>query len=117
MQGFVSGKRIWIIEDDGNCLVMFREVQQCWKSTSGQPVPVHLQLVSVHPCRKVAESNLYRYTTNLYRYTHVRFAGIEQEYKSNARARSSFSHQLEITMEKGIKAKGKGEKAAFDSEG
>ena len=43
--------------------------------------------------------------------------GIEQEYDSNARVRSSFSQQLEITMEKGIKAKGKGEKAAFDSEG
>ena len=78
------------------------------KSTSGQPVPVHLQLVPVHPCRKVAVSNLYRYTTNLYRYTHVRFAGIEQEYYSNARVRSSFSHKLEITMEKGIKAKEKG---------
>ena len=78
------------------------------KSISGQPVPVHLQLVPVHPCRKVVESNLYRYT-------HVRFTGIEQEYDSNARARSSFSYQLEITMEKGIKAKGKGEKASLDS--
>ena len=65
----MSGKRIWIIEDDGNRLVKFREVQPCWKSTSGQPVPVHLQLVPVHPCRRVAESNLYRYTFNLYRYT------------------------------------------------
>ena len=62
-------------------------------------------------------ANLCRYTLNLYRYTRVRFAGIEQEYESNASLRSSFSYQLEITMEKGIKAKGKGEKAAFDSEG
>ena len=41
-------------------------------------------------------------------------AGIEQDYVSNARVHLSFDHQLEITMEKGIKAKGKVEKAAFD---
>ena len=35
VQGFMSGKQIWITEDDGNRLVKFREVQQCWKSTSG----------------------------------------------------------------------------------
>ena len=60
----MSGKQIWIIEDDGNLLVKFREVQQSWKSTSGQHVPVHL-------CRKVAESNMYRYTFNMYRYTYA----------------------------------------------
>ena len=67
------------------------------------------------PYRKAPVANLYRYNTNLYRYRHVRFAGIEKEYDSNARVRSSFNHQLEITREKGIKAKGKVEKAAFDS--
>ena len=59
--------------------------------------------------------NLYRYSSDLYRYTYVRFTGIEQEFNSNARVRSSFSHQLEIPMEKGIKAKRKVEKSAFDS--
>ena len=34
--------------------------------------------------------------------------GIEQNSDSNARVHSSFDHQFEITMEKGIKAKGKG---------
>ena len=43
----------------------------------------------------------------------VRVAGIEQEFNSNAKARSSFNYQCEITMEKGIKAKGNREKAAF----
>ena len=33
---------------------------------------VHLQPVPVHLCRKVAESNLYRYTFSLYRYTHAK---------------------------------------------
>ena len=75
---------------------------------SGQPVPVP-------PYRKALVAKRYRYHTNLYRYRHVRFGGIEQEYDYNARVRSSFNHQLEITMEKGIKAKGKVEKAAFDS--
>ena len=56
----------------------------------------------------------YRYHTNQYRYQHVIFEGIEQDYVSNGRVHSSFDHQLEITMEKGIKSKGKGEKAAFD---
>ena len=75
---------------------------------SGQPVPVR-------PCRKAPVAKWYRYRTNRYRYLHVRFAGIEQEYDSNGRVRLSFNHQLEITMEKGTKAKGKVEKAAFDS--
>ena len=91
VQGFMSEKQIWIIEDDGNRLVKFREVQQCWKITSGQHVSVHLQHVPVHLCRKVAESNMYRYTTNLYRYTCVRTVGIEQEFDSYARASLSIN--------------------------
>ena len=85
------------------------------KSGRGQPVPVHLQLIPVHPCRKVAESKLYRYTTNLYRYTYVRTAGIEQEFDPNTRTCSSFNYQCEITMKRGIKAIGYKEKAVFDS--
>ena len=84
------------------------------KSGREQPVPVHLQPVPVHPCKKVVETNLYQYTTNLYRYTCVRTAGIEQEFDSNARARSSFNYQCGITMKRGIKAIGYKEKAAFD---
>ena len=91
VQGFMSGKQIWIIKDDGNRLVKFREVQKCWKSTREQHVPVHLQHVPVHLCRKVAESNMYRYTTNLYRYTCVKTAGIEQEFDPNVRARLSIN--------------------------
>ena len=56
----------------------------------------------------------YRYRSNRYRYRHVIFTGIEQDYDSNARVRSSFDDQHGITMEMGIKAKGKVEKAAFD---
>ena len=82
--------------------------------TSSQPVPVQAQPVPVHPSQKSPVANLYRYSTNLYRYKRVRFAGIEQDYESNVRVRSSFNYQCEITMEKGIKAKGKREKAVFD---
>ena len=42
------------------------------------------------------------------------FAGIEQDYDSNARVHLPFDHQFEITMEKGIKVNEKVEKAAFD---
>ena len=81
--------------------------------TSSQLVLVQPQPVPVHPSQKVPvdnlyryNTNLYRYNTNLYRYRRVRVAGIEQEFDSNARARSSFNYQCGITMEKGIKAKG-----------
>ena len=81
---------------------------------NGQPVPVPLQPVSVPPYRKAPVANRYRYHSNRYRYQHGIFTEIEQDYDSNARVYSSFDHQLEITMEKGIKAKGKVEKATFD---
>ena len=81
---------------------------------SGQLVPVPLQSVPVPPYRKAPVANRYRYHTNRYRYQHVIFVGIEQDYDSNERVHSSFDHQLEITMEKGIKVKGKVEKASFD---
>ena len=74
--------------------------------TSSQPVPIQPQPVPVHSSLKVLVDNLYWYSTNLYRYRCVRVAGIEQEFDSNARARSSFNYQCGITMEKGIKAKG-----------
>ena len=81
---------------------------------SGQVVPVPLSPVPVPPNRKAPEAKWYRYHTNRHRYRYVIFAGIEHNSDSNARVHSSFDHQFEITMEKGIKAKEKGEKAAFD---
>ena len=117
----MSRKRIWIIEDDGN---HYGEVSgsatmlgnKCRGSGTGTGTP-KLEFnssqavpVPVPPYRKASVANRYRYRTNRYWYRHVIFAGIEQEYDSNARVRSSFNHQLEITMEKGIKAKGKVEK-------
>ena len=131
----MTKKRIWIIEDDGNrcgevlgsakilgskCRGSGTGTRQTDTGTpkqefnSGQVVPVPLKLIPVPPNRKAPVANRYRYHTNRYRYQHVIFAGIEQDYDSNARVHSSFDHQLEITMEKGIKAKGKVEKAAFD---
>ena len=83
------------------------EVQRCWGASAAAVVPVP-------PYRKAPVENRYRYHSNRYRYQHGIVAGIEQDYDSNARVHSSFDHQLEITMEKGIKAKGKVEKAAFD---
>ena len=83
------------------------------KSGREQPIPVQLQPVPVHLSEKVPVDNLYRYSTNLYRNKRVRVARIEKEFESNARAHSSFNNQCGITMEKGIKAKEKREKAAF----
>ena len=73
-------------------------------------VPVPLSPVSVPPSKKSPEAKLYRYHTNRYRYQHVIFAAFEQNSNSSARVRSSFDHQFMITMEKGIKAKGKVER-------
>ena len=84
---------------------------------SGQSIPIPLQPVPVTPYRKAPVENRYQYHSNRYWYQHGIVTGIEQDYDSNARVHSSFDHQLEITMEKGIKAKGKVEKAAFDFEG
>ena len=126
----MSRKRIWIIEDDGkhcgevsgSAMMLGNKCRGSGTGTaqtgtgtpkmefnSGQAVPV-----PVPPYKKAPVAQRYRYHTNLYRYRHVRFAGIEQEYDSNARVRSSFNQQLEIIMERGIKAKGKVEKATFD---
>ena len=126
----MSRKLIWIIEDDGNhcgevsgsatmlgnkCRGSGTGTAQTGTDTpklefnSGQAVPV-----PVPPYKKAPVANWYWYRTNWYRYRHVIFEGIGQDYDSNARVRSSFNHQRRITMEKGIKDKGKVEKAAFD---
>ena len=64
-----------------------------WPTCTGTPMQKsgREQHVLVHLCRKVAESNMYRYTTNMYRYTCVKTAGIEQEFDPNARARFSIN--------------------------
>ena len=132
---FRSRERIFIIEDDGSrcgevlgsammlgnkCRGSGTGTRQIGTGTpkkefnSGQvvpvplsPVPIPLSPVPVPPNRKAPEAKWYRYR-------YVIFSGIEQNFDSNARVHSSFDHQFEITMEKGIKAKDKWEKAAFD---
>ena len=130
----MSRERIWIIEDDdircgevlGSAMMLGNKCRDSGTGTrqtstgtpkqeinSGQVVPVPLSPVPVPPSKKSPEAKWYRYHTYWYRYRHVIFTGIEQNSDSNARVHSSFDHQFEITMEKGIKAKGKEEKAAF----
>ena len=132
---FGSRERIWIIEDDGNrCGEVLGSAKmlgsKCRGSgtgttiagagtpkqeiNNGQPVPVPLQPVPVPLYNKAPVANRYRYHSNQYWYQHGIVTGIEQDYDSNAGVHSSFDHQLEITMEKGIKAKENVEKAAFD---
>ena len=116
---FGSRERIWIIEDDGNrCGEVLGSAKMLGSKfrgsgtgttltstgtpkqeiNSGQPVSVPLQPVPVPPYRKAPVENQYRYQ-------HGIVMRIERDYDSNARVHSSFDHQLEITMEKGIKAK------------
>ena len=132
---FRSRERIWIIEDDGSrcgevlgsAMMMGNKCRGSGTGTrqigtgtpkqefnSGQVVPVPLSPVPVPPNRKAPDAKWYRYHTNRYRYRYVIFAGIVQNSDSNARVHLSINHQLEITMEKGIKDKEKVEKAAFD---
>ena len=51
----------------------------CLKSGSEQSVPVHL-------FRNLAVAKVYRYTINVYRYTCMRSAGMEQNCDPNAGA-------------------------------
>ena len=69
--------------------------------------------VLVPPCRNSPVVKWYRYHTNWYWYQHVIFAGFEKNSNSSSRVRSSFDHKFEITMEKGIKAKGRVERSSF----
>ena len=80
---------------------------------SGQVVSVPGKPIPVPPSRNSPVEKWYRYHTNRYRYQHVIFAGFEQNSNSSARVRSSFDHQFEITLEKGIKAKGRREMSNF----
>ena len=97
----------------GTCSTLTDTVTSRKNFSSGQVVPVPLSSVPVPPSKKSPVSKWYRYHTYWYRYRHVIIARFEQNSNSGAKVRLSFNQQLEITMEKGIKAKGKGEKAVF----
>ena len=60
-------------------------------------------------------AKVYRYTTKVYRYTCMKITGIEWEFDPNVRAHLSINLECEITLERGIKAIGHKEKAAFDN--
>ena len=75
-------------------------------SVPGKPVPVPQN-------RNSPVAKWHQYHTYWYRYQHVIFTGFEQNSNFSARVRSSFDHQLEITKEKGIKAKGRVERSSF----
>ena len=125
----MTRERIWIIEDDGNhcgevlgstmmlgnkCRGSGTGTRQTGTGTpkqkfnSSQVVPAPLSPVPVPPSKKSLEATWYRYQ-------HVIFARFGQNSNSSARVRSSFDHQFEITIENGIKAKGKVERATFRS--
>ena len=87
------------------------------KSGSGQSVPVHPKCVPVHLSRKLAVTKVYRYTINVYRYTCMRSAGIEQKCDPNAGAYLSIILENEMTWERSIKDTGYKEKGAFDNQG
>ena len=78
----------------------------CLKSGSGESVPVHPKCVPVHMCRKLTVAKVYRYTTNVYRYTCMEIARFDQEFDLYARALLSTNQNGKITLEKGIKARG-----------
>ena len=73
----------------------------------------HLVPVPIPQRRNSPVAKWYRYQTYWHRYQHVIFAGFEQNSNFDARVRSSFDHQFEITKEKGIKAKGRLERSNF----
>ena len=86
----------------------------CWKSGSGQSVPVHPKSVPVHLSRKWVVAKVYRYTINVYRYTCMETRGFALEFELNVRAHLSINLKEKITLERGIKAIRHEEKAAFD---
>ena len=78
----------------------------CLKSGSRQSVSVHPKCVPVHLIRKLAVAKVYRYTINVYRYTCMRSAGIEQKCDPNVGAYLSIILEHEMTLERNIKGRG-----------
>ena len=65
-------------------------------------------------CRKLTVAKVYRYTIKVYRYTCMGIARFDQEFELNVRALLSTNQKGKITLEGGIKGRGKKEEAAFD---
>ena len=119
----MSIERIWIIEDDssrcgevlGSAMMLGNKCRGSGTGTreidtgtpkkkfnSSQVVPVPLSPVPVPPNKKSPEAKWYRYHTYWYQHQHVIIVGFEHNSNFGARVRSSFDHQFEITIEKGI---------------
>ena len=77
----------------------------CIKSGSGQSVPVHPKCVPVHMCRKSTVVKVYRYTTNVYRYTCMEIARLGQKFDQYARAFLSTNQNGENHNGRGYKRK------------
>ena len=86
----------------------------CLKSGSGQSVLVHPKCEPVHMCRKLTVVKVYRYTTNVYRYTCMGIARLGQKFDQYARALLSTNQNGKITLEGGINGREMKEEAAFD---
>ena len=65
-------------------------------------------------CRKLTMAKVFRYTTNVYRYTCMGIARFDQELDLKVRALLSTNQKGKIASEGGIKARGNKEEAAFD---
>ena len=65
-------------------------------------------------CRKLTVAKVYRYTIKVYQYTCMGIARFDQEFELNVRALLSTNQNGKITLEGGIKGRGKKEEAAFD---
>ena len=77
----------------------------CIKSGSGQSVPIHPKCVPVHMCRKSTVVKVYRYTTNVYRYTCMGIARLGQKFDQYARALLSTNQNGENHIGGGYKSK------------
>ena len=64
--------------------------------------------------RKLTVVKVYRYIIKVYRYTCLGIARFDQEFELNVRALWSTNQNGKITLEGGIKGRGKKEEEAFD---
>ena len=78
----------------------------CIKSGSGQSVPVHM-------CRKSTVVKVYRYTTNVYRYTCMGITRLGQKFDQYARALLSTNKNGENHIGGGYKSKRAQVKGSF----
>ena len=78
-----------------------------WGVTAWWDVPVHM-------CRKLTVAKVYRYIIKVYRYICMGIARFDQEFELNVRALLLTNQNGKITLEGGIKGRGKKEEASFD---